>query len=187
MTSSSNSTGAETPAEFSDTVDLLSRFSLAPINPECQDLEEGDLIDYAPPLGRSEVRVRLLNHPWLANNLAQYWPAGSDSPYINAYAAVARMLTTAVALATSNPEDLAYALSLPRAFVYSVVAMLDSAEWHHFMEEMKKQRGLDGRCCEAAVGRFVADLSRESIYLLRVLGPSLYPPESAYTDKPIVQ
>jgi hypothetical protein len=175
MTPDTHANSAEKiPAGFSHTANLLDCFKLAPIDPESQDLDEGHFMEVAPPLGRSELYTSLGAHPWLAQNLAHSWPGGSDSPHINACAACARVITTALCLETTNPEDLAYALSLPRAFVYALRPMLDVNGWNDLLANLSSLPDLKSENCTAAVTTFLHGCDSESMFLLRVLGPSLY-------------
>ena len=174
----SNSTmDQQVPVKPSSTADLLHRIRLAPINPDCDDLDDGDVIETLPPIGRSEVSVRLAVHPWLVDNLTHYWPGGSNSPYVNAYASCARVITTALCLDTTNPEDLAYALSLPRAFVYAISHMLEMSGWDKLLGDLHNLPYLDSGSCCAAVTEFLHMLDAEFLHLLKVLGPSLHPPD----------
>jgi hypothetical protein len=159
---------------------LLEMLQLAPVDPnEDDDYDpDDDVLCLATPLGREEVLRRLSTVPWLADHLRTWWPAGSCSPYVNSYAALARIVTTSVVLRSSHPEDLAYALSLPRSFCYLAAMLLQCTP--------SGSHALLDRVEAATAPEVIKDLVTEHLMeclcnqfsmvdLVKCVGPSLYP------------
>ena len=159
---------------------LLEMLRMVPVNPTNTDDydPDDDVLSLAPPLGRAEVLRRLSTLPWLGDYLRSWWPAGSVSPYINNYAALARIATTSAVLRSSHPEDLAYALSLPRSFTYLAAMLLKFAPF----ASRAKLDTVDASTSPEVIKDLVTEFLMACIYngfnamdLLRCVGPSLYP------------
>ena len=158
---------------------LLEMLRMVPVDPSNDDYDpDDDVLSLAPPLGRAEVLRRLSTLPWLGDYLRSWWPAGSVSPYINSYAALARIATTSAVLRSSHPEDLAYALSLPRSFTYLAAMLLKFAPF----ASRAKLDTVDASTSPEVIKDLVTEFLMACIYngfnamdLLRCVGPSLYP------------
>lgn len=161
-------------------VNLLEMFRLVPIDPnEVDDYDsDDDVLCLAPPIGRDEVLRRLSTAPWLGDHLRSCWPAGSVSPYINSYAALARIATTSAVLQSTHPEDIAYALSLPLTFCYVAAVLLNLAPP---LESRAKLKTADPATSPEVLKNLITEYLMECLSsrlrvvdVLKGVGPSLY-------------
>ena len=79
-------------------------------------------------LVHDEVLSRLAHAPWLNHVVDRDWPGRSSSPYINAYAAAARIVIFAAVLGSVNASDISVASGLPETFVLAVELALKQAD-----------------------------------------------------------
>jgi hypothetical protein len=159
---------------------LLEMLQLAPVDPtEDDDYDPNDdVLCLAPPLGRAEVLRRLSTVPWLGDHLCTWWPAGSGSPYINSYAVLARIATASLVLQASHPEDLAFALSLPRSCCYVMAMLLQCAPFGSRAQLDRVEASSNPEVFKDVVTEYLrACLCNQLsvVDLLKCVGPSLYP------------
>lgn len=158
---------------------LLEMLRMVPVDPSNDDYDpDDDVLSLAQPLGRAEVLRRLNTVPWLGDHLRICWPAGSASPFVNSYSALARIATTSAVLQSSHPEDLAIALSLPRSYSYLAAMLLKFAPFG----SRAKLDTIDASTSPDLIKDLVTEFLMACLYngfsamdLLKCVGPSLYP------------